>query len=185
MVLLSLLPILQTRFSGAVERVSTLSPGAGINDQERNILTNQTLLLRTFRSVAPVLADGDPSSSVQRKRHPSPTSSLDSDADAEDAEYTEAAPSRGTLLITLLDIPPYTLWGVKKLATRPPPTFERLPTVRYRLVRSFEFQPDLWPGYEHRRTIGWREGLSKGGNAEVRGRRPRTWEFEVMVDGDG
>ena len=39
----------------------------------------------------------------------------------------------------------------------------------------------MYEGYEHRRTIGFKEGLSRGGNEEILGRkgRARTWEFAL------
>ncbi|PWN47700.1 hypothetical protein IE53DRAFT_390174 [Violaceomyces palustris] len=37
----------------------------------------------------------------------------------------------------------------------------------YSLWRSFEFDPTEWKGYEHRRTIGWIEGVSKGNNQDL------------------
>jgi len=104
----------------------------------------------------------------------------------------------GTVLITLLNQPPYTNWDLPKLATKPPSTsstFSRLlysstPSLakqgnreteqpRYRLLRSFQFHPEVYKGYEHRRTIGFKEGVSKSGNEEILGRKgvARTWEF--------
>lgn len=93
----------------------------------------------------------------------------------------------GTLLITLLDQPPYTLWALRQLATRPPASIpnakpsDRGPQPRYALLRSFQFVPQIYPGYAHRRTLGFKEGLSKDGNAEIVGRKgiPRTWEFAL------
>ena len=96
--------------------------------------------------------------------------------------------TQGSVLISLLDQPPYTLWNVPKLATRPPSLLPgtSLSQPRYTLLRSFEFRPDLWPGYEHRRTLGFKEGLSKGDNEEIKGRkgRARTWEFTLRQDDD-
>ena len=93
----------------------------------------------------------------------------------------------GTLLVTLLDQAPYTLWALRQLATRPPASIPngkavyRGPQPRYALVRSFQFVPAAYPGYAHRRTLGWKEGLSKSDNEEIVGRKgvPRTWEFAL------
>jgi len=180
--------------------------GAGITDQDRNILPNQHLLLRTFRSVAPLLTDG-PSAfpiptktkgkSSKRKSPPDTDSEPDFDLHPEDdfeppfqptdtsrtLQSLQPPPRQGTLLITLLSQAPYTLWDLPHLATRPPPLCPgtTLPQPRYRLLRSFEFRPEVYQGYEHRRTIGWREGLSRGRNEEILGRkgRGRTWEFAL------
>ncbi len=90
----------------------------------------------------------------------------------------------GTLLITLKSSLPYTLWDLPHLATRPPNNQNQLPQPRYRLLRSFAFWPDLYEGYEHRRTLGWKEGVSKKGNEEIlKGEGGcRTWEFALRED---
>ena len=60
-----------------------------------------------------------------------------------------------------------------------PPKGMRAPTVsdvdkngaQYVLWRSFEFVPSDWPGYSHRRTVGFVEGLSTSHNEDLL-RRP-------------
>lgn len=67
---------------------------------------------------------------------------------------------------------------------RPPPN-TTLPATQpqYRVLRSFAFHPTLYPGYSHRRTIGFKEGLSKGSNEEIEERGGgRTWEAEVVEE---
>jgi 25S rRNA (uracil2634-N3)-methyltransferase len=179
--------------------------GAGIKDQDRNVLSNQQLILRTLRSVHPILTEGPPLDiqSLNRKRkrqlqdddsdhERSPSPSLYLEDDIEDSQpipipSTFTPPNRqGSLLITLLNQNPYTLWNLPKLATKPPPpppshsaTQTEKPQPKYKLIRSFEFRPEVYPGYAHRRTIGFKEGLSKGDNEEIKGRKgaARTWEF--------
>jgi 25S rRNA (uracil2634-N3)-methyltransferase len=93
---------------------------------------------------------------------------------------------QGSILITLLNQPPYTLWSLPQLAQRPPPCCPgtRLPQPRFRLERSFKFHPELYEGYAHRRTIGFKEGKSKADNEEIIGRagEARTWEFVKAVE---
>lgn len=93
---------------------------------------------------------------------------------------------QGSILITLLDQAPYSLWGVKSLATRPPPLCPgtTAPQPKYTLVRSFEFHPDVYEGYAHRRTLGFKAGVSKASNEEITGRKgsARTWEFEPVEE---
>ncbi|WWD15590.1 hypothetical protein CI109_100012 [Kwoniella shandongensis] len=205
--------------------------GAGITDQDRNILTNQHMLLRMFRSVQPYLIDGPthipiPSASkskaksgvkastialAKKKAQAKAKRSAFDGSDAEDGvsdleeeeeddgfirdetdpslsiplpvtKGTLTPPQRaGSILITLLNCPPYTLWSVSRLATHPPPLCPgtQLPQPKYSLLRSFEFRPEVYEGYAHRRTIGFKEGLSKGDNEEILGRKgkARTWEF--------
>lgn len=221
--------------------------GAGITDQDRNILTNQHLLLRTLRSVNPVLTSGSndgPTQDKSNNKFTKPTKTLrgkannkkrkrtagddDDDKDIENDDASESEdekmgtfdinddpilqdesddddddddrdnlkpkkfaptltpPDRaGSILITLLNQPPYTLWSLPQLAQRPPTHCPgtRLQQPRYQLLRSFKFHPDLYPGYAHRRTIGWKEGKSKSENEEILGRQgeARTWEFIKFI----
>lgn len=88
--------------------------GKGIADQDRNILSNQVLILDFFRSAAPFLATGPvPIMMKPRKRK------VDSDEDEDHAPGEDNATeepdattvsSRGSILITLRNVPPYTLW---------------------------------------------------------------------------
>jgi 25S rRNA (uracil2634-N3)-methyltransferase len=93
---------------------------------------------------------------------------------------------QGSVLITLLNQDPYTLWGLPSLAQRPPSVCPgtRLPQPRYRLLRSFKFHHELYEGYAHRRTIGFKEGKSKADNEEITGRQgeARTWEFVKAIE---
>ncbi|EIW67953.1 hypothetical protein TREMEDRAFT_33066 [Tremella mesenterica DSM 1558] len=161
--------------------------GAGITDQDRNILSNQHLLLGTFRSHKHQRHRSSSSSSSSSSEH---LSDIEPDEMYENEEPQSSLPANpplsvpnkdGTILITLLDQPPYTLWALPKLAKRPPALCPNtnLPQPRYTLLRSFEFIPSLYEGYEHRRTRGFKEGKSKKGNEEILGRqgKARTWEF--------
>lgn len=223
--------------------------GAGIKDQDRNILTNQHLILAFLRSCQPLLTRGPSRQPIdhkagkrthkhhQAKRRGARDEGDDgSDAEAavayaaggpadevsededEDAEMTSAHDAfnaaidagaaktfhpptkQGTVLVTLKNSKPYTLWDVHHLATRPPahpvrrragdPTDDKQP--RYRLLRSFAFDPAMWPGYEHRRTLGFKEGVSKTANLELMqgggqdGEAAvgmcKTWEFEPRYE---
>jgi 25S rRNA (uracil2634-N3)-methyltransferase len=196
--------------------------GKGIQDQDRNVRSNQEMLLRTMRSVAPLLTVGPsafplvevkvkgkkkaikmpkPKAKALFKRADSPDVSEDeagAEAAFDDDDDPFPKPSRpvpasfsppnkeGSLLITLLDQNPYALWGAKALATHPPVLCPgtKLAQPTYRLLRSFEFVPQAYPGYAHRRTIGWREGKSFSNNEEILGRkgRARTWEFALKEE---
>ncbi|BGO92420.1 hypothetical protein NBRC10512_007502 [Rhodotorula toruloides] len=125
---------------------------------------------------------------------------------------------RGTILLTLRTNAPYSSWLPAQLATKGPllapsilpshtPKSRLADQPTYRTVRSWEFEPDEWEGYEHRRTRGWEEGKSAGANEDLRlsarerlekkkgaggaeGREKegkgqmRTWEFEVVTRED-
>ncbi|KAJ3550613.1 hypothetical protein NM688_g5032 [Phlebia brevispora] len=128
--------------------------GKGIADQDRNILSNQVLLLDFLRSAAHMLKTG-PVPSVQGSRRRKANSESDDEGPpgSSDEEGKQTIPSRGTVLITLRNVPPYTLWDLPKLAKSPPaPTGGAPPNPRYLQLRSFAFQRSLWRGYEHRMT---------------------------------
>ncbi|KAF9444343.1 hypothetical protein P691DRAFT_677753 [Macrolepiota fuliginosa MF-IS2] len=155
--------------------------GKGITDQDQNILSNQVLILDFLRSAAKMLKTGStPIVMEPRKKK----TAEDEDEEGEPPD-TEGLPSpaqdtadafRGTILITLRNVPPYTLWDVPRLAKKPPrPTSGSKPhNPSYIQLRSFVFHRDIWTGYEHRMTKGDRaHGTGKTGE----GGEDRTWEF--------
>lgn len=91
--------------------------GKGIADQDRNILSNQLLILDFLRSAANVLKRGHiPSFSTSRKKK-KPDVDDDSEDDEKeiaaggtDLEDDESITTRGTVLITLRNVVPYTQW---------------------------------------------------------------------------
>ncbi|KAG1754725.1 uncharacterized protein EDB91DRAFT_1241975 [Suillus paluster] len=162
--------------------------GKGITDQDRNILSNQMLILGFLRSVVGRLAEGPIPTSLPRKRN-KPSDDDDDDV-VNDADQEEDAPSpstpgaRGTVThhpaqrpaiqhlasasIISLDVP--------KLAKTPPkPTsLGTPPNPQYKLLRSFVFHRNMWKGYEHRMTKGER---AHGRGTTGEGGEDRTWEF--------
>lgn len=102
---------------------SISSEGKGITDQDRNILSNQLLILGFLRSSTNFLALGPvPVFSAPRKiKRKENDDDEDEDVEenggnvTEDEEYMIAASetvvqTRGTILITLRNVVPYTLW---------------------------------------------------------------------------
>ncbi|KAL0569984.1 hypothetical protein V5O48_011977 [Marasmius crinis-equi] len=154
--------------------------GKGITDQDRNILSNQLLILSFLRSAAKVLKDGpvpDLATSAGKKRkRKANDDDEEKESDEEDLHELSSAGSRGTVLITLRNVNPYALWDVPRLAKNPPPPKQGStpPNPKYMLLRSFAFYRALWKGYEHRMTKGERaHGTGKTGE----GGEDRTWEF--------
>ncbi|KAF9926586.1 hypothetical protein FBU30_003834 [Linnemannia zychae] len=113
--------------------------GAGIKDQDRNVVSNQKLMRSFFESAAPFLTDPD----MGDKK-------------------------AGEIHVTVKTGLPYDLWNIKRLATS---------TGLLGLKTSFPFKPEQYPGYEHRRTIGFKEGISQGDNAEIINKNPKTFVF--------
>ncbi|KAH8099728.1 hypothetical protein BXZ70DRAFT_940859 [Cristinia sonorae] len=155
--------------------------GKGITDQDRNILSNQLLLLGFLRSASAFLARG-PIPKVQSSGKGK--AKQDDSEDEDDAETggRSGSPSqvttssRGRILITLRNVAPYTLWDLPRLAKKPPPpqSAQEPPNPTYIQLRSFKFHREVWKGYEHRMTKGERaHGTGKTGQ----GGEDRTWEF--------
>ena len=174
--------------------------GAGHKNEHRNVLANQLLILRFLISVAPYLTEGPLPEAIQgRKRRAASEDDEDDEEpieaadDEPDVSATSVPPRRqGSVLITIRNVVPYTLWNIPMLGKRlrdvlqpiaasapSPPKGIRAPTVsdvdkngaQYVLWRSFEFVPSDWPGYSHRRTVGFVEGLSTSHNEDLL-RRP-------------
>ena len=123
--------------------------GLGIKDQTRNIVANQELLLHFFHSARPYLAKAK---------------------SEKDSDWTHGSePSiQGEIHVTIKSGNPYELWGIKKLAK----------SAGLETKSSFEFRPELYPGYEHRRTLGFAEGKSKADNEDI-AKGARTYVFCV------
>ncbi|WFD32020.1 25S rRNA (uracil(2634)-N(3))-methyltransferase [Malassezia sp. CBS 17886] len=233
----------QMREPGSAQRWSKVwfgfpHVGAGHKDEQRNVLANQLLLLRFFVSVAPLLTRG-PVPAYAAPKQVRADSDDDDDDDAEDDASPGAAhiapdrtlpstrapaplspPARqGSILVTLRNALPYTLWNVpmlaKKLRQVLPSIAASAPSLprgmhapklaeidrnhaSYTLWRSFQFLPQQWDGYSHRRTVGFVAGRSTENNEDL-DRRPaqdakrpgaasgrhvgtgecRTWEFAL------
>lgn len=102
------------------------SLGKGIADQDRNILSNQMLILGFLRSAAKILQLGPVPSFSNAKKKKKSSEDDDEEEDVtmpdtlqndEDADETyqfftpsETIQTRGTVLITLRNVVPYTQW---------------------------------------------------------------------------
>ena len=71
----------------------------------------------------------------------------------------------GRIYVTLKLGIPYDLWDLKKISVK----------CGYATLKSFVFNPKDYPGYAHRRTIGYKEGVSKDDSQECK--NCRTWCF--------
>ncbi|KAJ1302433.1 hypothetical protein OPQ81_002751 [Rhizoctonia solani] len=134
--------------------------GLSIADQDRNIVANQSTLLGFLASVKPYLAEGvtpDPNPKGKNAKK------VEDNSDEEESIVPVLESKHkmaGSVLITLREQEPYTLWDLPRLAKNPVvPIKSRnaLPQPRYIQVRSFAFHPEIYSGYEHRRTAGWDE----------------------------
>lgn len=125
--------------------------GAGIKDQDHNVRANQALINGFLASATPLLTkEGE----MIRNNN---TSQEDDDS--------IAAPE-GEIHITTKTCKPYDLWDVRTLAKT---------TGQLAIKTTLPFHPDHYPGYEHRRTLGFKEGVSKANNAEILQANPKTF----------
>ncbi|KIK81882.1 hypothetical protein PAXRUDRAFT_832551 [Paxillus rubicundulus Ve08.2h10] len=159
--------------------------GKGITDQDRNILCNQRLILDFLRSVPHCITLGPmPTIHPSRKRRKQDDDDDELDATGSDMETSSifaatnggVSSGRGTVLITLRNVSPYSAWDVPRLAKTPPKPSKlgEEPNPRYKLLRSFVFHRNDWKGYEHRMSKGER---SHGHGRTGEGGEDRTWEF--------
>lgn len=82
--------------------------------------------------------------------------------------FTSAIPliePSGTIIVTLFEGEPYTLWNIRDLARH----------SGLEVQKSFKFQPDAYPGYSHARTLG---NIDSGGGWKGENRESRSYVFQ-------
>ncbi|KAJ2406358.1 hypothetical protein GGF41_006953, partial [Coemansia sp. RSA 2531] len=78
----------------------------------------------------------------------------------------------GQIHVTLKSGLPYDQWNIKRLA-------KECGLISH---TTYPFELDAFPGYEHRRTLGFKQGLSKDENQEIRGKAPKLYAFCVKPE---
>ncbi|KAJ2546943.1 hypothetical protein EV175_005413 [Coemansia sp. RSA 1933] len=78
----------------------------------------------------------------------------------------------GQIHVSLKSGLPYSQWNMRHLAKE----------CGLACLTSWPFDINLFPGYQHRRTLGFKTGVSKDENAEIRSKEPRTHVFVVKQD---
>jgi 25S rRNA (uracil2634-N3)-methyltransferase len=134
--------------------------GLGIKDQDRNIVANQKLLNGFFDAAEPLLTTAAKVEIPANK--------------TESRQVEEDIVPDGEIHVTMKTCTPYNLWGIKSLVKA---------KGVLAVCGTSPFYTDDFPGYEHRRTLGFKEGLSKGANAEILSSDPKRYMFvrkEVM-----
>ncbi|KAL1302596.1 hypothetical protein AAFC00_002972 [Neodothiora populina] len=76
----------------------------------------------------------------------------------------------GTIIVTLFEGEPYTLWNIRDLARH----------SDLEVQRSFKFQADAYPGYSHARTLG---NIQGGGGWKGEDRLARSYIFQPRAQG--
>ena len=119
--------------------------GAGIKDQDHNILSNQRLLAGFFHNAKGMLSQG-----------------------SEEETFTPRGPvtlPQGQILVTLKSGLPYDEWGIVEIASN----------AGLGVKSCTPFKVELYPGYEHRRTIG--ASAAAKNNVEIVEKQPKTYAF--------
>lgn len=80
--------------------------------------------------------------------------------------------SDGSIVVTIFEGEPYTLWNVRDLARH----------VGLKVQRSFKFEACAYPGYKHARTLG---NIRDDGGWKGEDRASRTYIFEAKDQDSG
>ena len=72
----------------------------------------------------------------------------------------------GTIIVTLFEGEPYTLWNIRDLARH----------TGLEVQQSFKFRAEAYPGYSHARTLG---NIDGGGGWKGEDRQARSYVFQV------
>lgn len=163
-------------------------------DINRQVRANQELLVAFFKSCKPLLASKfnpvQPRQSVAL--HESFPEEEDDDLmhdENQDQEDAEDRSSSGQVIISLFDGEPYSLWNIRDLARH----------SGFKVITSWRFPWDAYPGYRHARTLGKivprNNGVSAGHEDDVENKKRAAWKgeereargfvFEVIVEDRG
>lgn len=130
--------------------------GAGINDQNRNVIAHQKLMISFFKSC--LGGEGEVNNTTTRNGNRNQNHN----------NYQQSSilnPQNGTIVVTLFNGLPYDLWNIRSLAK------ECGLTVR----QSGTFNWSQYPGYSHRLTTGTGDTNKKSQTREA-----RTYVFERL-----
>jgi Domain of unknown function (DUF2431) len=156
-------------------------------DVNRQVRANQELLVGFFNSCKPLLAS-KMNPVIPGQRLASDEAGLEEEYDDLNSNQTqkeaEEARVSGQVIVSLFDGEPYSLWNIRDLARH----------SGFRVVTSWRFPWDAYPGYRHARTIGQivrktnaKEadgsdgiGHKKGGGWKGEEREARGFAFEMV-----
>jgi 25S rRNA (uracil2634-N3)-methyltransferase len=151
-------------------------------DVNRQVRSNQELLVSFFKACVPLLSVPDRSDDNESDNGGDFSDDYDSEegSDPGGGKRKQKSPPRtepGQILVTIFEGEPYTLWNVRDLARH----------AGLQVVRSFKFPWSSYPGYAHARTLGEIEARDGSGRGGWRGeeREARTFVFEVKGVDDG
>ena len=151
-------------------------------DVNRQVRSNQELLVAFFKACVPLLSTPSPESLNDDEDEDEEdygwgnSSDEDSDDGGDGGTKNKLRTEPGQILVTLFEGEPYTLWNIKDLARH----------ARLRVVTSFKFPWASYEGYSHARTLGHIEGKHGGrGGWKGENREARMYVFERQEDDRG
>lgn len=140
-------------------------------DVNRQVRSNQELLVGFFKACVPLLSIPNPtedSSDFEDEVEYTDKENNGSLSDAGEVRH-KSRKEPGHIIVTLFEGEPYTLWNIRDLARH----------AGLRVVTSFKFPWASYPGYSHARTIGAIEGKGGGrGGWKGEEREARSYIFE-------
>lgn len=95
--------------------------------------------------------------------------------DTVETEYTPTLNRQGQIQVSLKSGLPYSQWNIKGLANAC--------GLETYTTRPFDLR--VFPGYQHRRTLGFKQGVSKDENQEIRDNNPKLYIFVKSSDKPG
>lgn len=147
-------------------------------DVNRQVRSNQELLVAFFKACVPLLSTPSPGAhweddddDDQEDWEEDASSSSDTDAEKKKTKLKPRT-EPGQILVTLFEGEPYTLWNIRDLARH----------AGLKVVTSFRFPWASYEGYAHARTLGHIEGKQGGGGRggwKGEDREARMCVFEV------
>ncbi|EGD92881.1 hypothetical protein TESG_00442 [Trichophyton tonsurans CBS 112818] len=141
-------------------------------DVNRQVRSNQELLVGFFKACVPLLSVPNPTDDWSDfEDEDEYTDEEENDDSLSDAGELRRKPRKepGHIIVTLFEGEPYTLWNIRDLARH----------AGLRVVTSFKFPWASYPGYSHARTIGAIEGKDGGrGGWKGEEREARSYVFE-------
>ncbi|OLY85318.1 25S rRNA (uridine-N(3))-methyltransferase [Smittium mucronatum] len=187
--------ILATCLDSEKDLFTKYEDSAGITDKDRNVRANQDLLVNLFLSSSQLLT----SSNLPRAKKSNPKKlskkrkSLDNDSDSDNETFeSQLDPNQdeygldldssinaqpvdmnvdGQVLVTLKSGEPYDSWNIRSISKK----------TGMSIQTTVPFIAKDYPGYEHRRTLGFKNGLSVGQNSEILKKSPKTYIFVKRI----
>jgi 25S rRNA (uracil2634-N3)-methyltransferase len=143
-------------------------------DVNRQVRANQELLVGFFKAAIPLLASTERPVQTEWGHGESGEHGYD-DSNGDDDEVNlrelnsenkkKAIVTKGQILVTLFEGEPYTLWNIRDLARH----------SGLKVVESFHFPWQAYPGYAHARTVG---EITSGKDRTTEGKRKGAWRGE-------